>query len=212
MGCQLHLTAIADVVMVRLHCDTRNLFGDHLHAGRVGATAGSLCGNKVVGHIPGDGVCGRVAPFRSSVDRCPFARLALVPLVGQAANVRNVDRRGQGHLTVVANRDNGVKECHNHRLVHIHFKRVARRGAAASSVRHKHNVCEGRVAALGARIGLPVIYVHVVRSPCVLVGHILYAVVQVRNKSDIVFTLAHILRAADRNRRHRSNENCIKFH
>ena len=96
--------------------------------------------------------------------------------------------------------------------MNVHRVRLARRGAAACRVGHNHHIRVGAVSAARQRVALARVHFRVVDSPFVFVGRARDAVVQVRNEGHVVCSLAHIMVAADRNRRHRSNNNCVKAH
>ena len=210
-GRQYNLAAVADhtVVHADLHCRVGRRLHRHLRG--VLAVARRLRGHDVVVHVASLGCARRVAPLRGAADRVAVGHAVLVPLVHKAADVRVVDARRQGHHTAVAHIVNGVREGHNRRLVNVHRVRLARSGAAARSVGHNHHVRVRAVAAERLRVALARVHFRVVGSPLVFVGGSLDAVVQVSNKGHVVRTLAHILVAADRHRRHRSNDNRIKI-
>ena len=212
MGRHLHLAAVAYRRVVHAQRRRRVLGRLHRHLRRVLAVARRLRHHdpvvRVVRHR-----ARRVAPLRSTRNLVRIGHLALVPLVHKARDVRVVHRRCQRRNAALADGHHRVDEGHLGSLVHVHRVSLARSRAAARGVGHNHRIHIGRVAALVRAVALGRVHHHVVQSPCVAVGHAADAVVQVRNKIDVLAPVgAHILVAADRHRRHRSDKNRVTFH
>ena len=213
MRSHLNLAAVADGLVVQLDRHVGYLVRLHRHVSSVAAVARGLADHNVVRDFLRHGVRRGVAPLRGSLNQGAAARLALVPLVHESADVGVVDRRGECHLAAVADRHHRVYEGNLGRLVDVHREAIARHRAAADAVHDRHVVnVRGVTTALDAvGRGSGSLNVGVVYPPCVCVVAAGYAVVQVRRQADVVgHVLADILVARDGYRRHRGDYNRIK--